>query len=134
MGARWMAGCLAAMALTGCHSTPPAPGPAPAEAVVEGSATFYEKLMMPAGSVLTVELVDLDGGDAYARSEFPSLPGPPYAFSLRYDPARVPPGRRLGVNASLRTPAGERMFATSAPVPVEAGRAGAAPFRMLRTP
>ncbi|WP_024890539.1 YbaY family lipoprotein [Luteimonas huabeiensis] len=134
MGAGWMAACLAAMALTGCHGVPAAPEPAPSGAVVEGSATFYEKLMMPAGSVLTVELVDLDGGQAYARSEFPSLPGPPYAFALRYDPGRVPPGRRLGVHASLRTPEGERMFATAAPVPVEAGRAGTAPFRMLRTP
>lgn len=136
MTPRLLAGCAIAMAtLAGCRTAPPGPGPAPSHATVEGRATFYEKLMMPPDSVLAVELVDLDGGGSpIARAEFPSLPGPPYAFDLRYEPADAPAGHRLGVVATLRTPRGERMFSTPEPVPVVDGRTRPEEFRMVRTP
>lgn len=121
---------LAAFALSGCAATP-----RPADdAVVEGRATFYEKLLMPPGSVLAVELVDIARGNAVlAREEFASPSGPPYAFAMRYAAADVPEGAELGVRAALSTPDGERMFATAGPVPVMAGRTQPFEFRMLRT-
>jgi len=127
-----IAACLAASSLSGCAGTPAAP---PTGDVVEGRATFYEKLLMPADSVLAVELVDMARDNrVLLREEFDSLPGPPYAFTLRYAGADIPDSARLGVHAALFTPRGERMFVTAAPVPVDGGSTQPREFRMLRSP
>ncbi|TKS53760.1 hypothetical protein E4582_02550 [Luteimonas yindakuii] len=128
-----IAALLAASSLSGCAATPSSAGEASAS--VEGRATFYEKLLMPAESVLRVELVDMSrDNDVLVREEFRSLPGPPYAFTLRYAPASVPDGARLGLHAALFTPRGERMFVTAEAVPVVDGSTQPAEFRMLRSP
>ncbi len=128
-----IAACIAAASLSACVATPdPVDG---AGATIEGRATFHEKLLMPADSVLRVELVDMSrGNDVLAREEFSSIPGPPYAFTMRYSTAKVPGDARLGLHAALFTPRGERMFVTAEAVPVVDGSTQPAEFRMLRSP
>lgn len=124
---------IAACALAACAATGEDSGSS--HATVTGQATFHEKLLMPADSVLAVELVDLaDGNRVLHREEFESTPGPPYGFTLRYPTSAVPDGASLAVHAALFDPRGERMFVTAEPVPVEGGHTRPAEFRMSRSP
>lgn len=142
------AACCLAMAVGACQSTfsrPRADGDAvaaaagPDRAVIRGSATYYEKMLMPTDSVLSVRLVDRDAAAdskqaIIAEAAFSDIAGPPYAFVLPYDPERLNEDGRYGVTASLTTPQGETFFATAEPVPIEPGEPGTIEFRMMRLP
>lgn len=101
----------------------PAPGERSAGALIVGEATYRERIRMPPGSSLTVELVALDGASpaTVARTRKPNAAGPPFPFSLRFETARIEAGRRYGLRAELVGPDGERWFATPGPVPVVPG-------------
>lgn len=110
----------------------------PERAVIRASATYYERLLMPPGSVLSVRLVDrdapADSAEAIlAEAAFEGLPGPPYAFVLPYDPERLRADGRYGLHASLTTPQGETFFATREPAPWTPETDAPLEFRMLRT-
>lgn len=142
------AACCLALVIGACQSMFPGPradGDAIAEAagpdraVIRGSATYYEKMLMPTDSVLSVRLVDRDvAADSeqaiIAEAAFSDIAGPPYAFVLPYDPARLKDGGRYGITASLTTPQGETFFATAGPVPFEPDEPGTIEFRMIRLP
>ncbi len=140
--------CCLAMAVGACQS--PFSGPrvdsdaiveaaGPDRAVIRGSATYFEKMLMPTDSVLSVRLVDRDvAADSQqaiiAEAAFSDIAGPPYAFVLPYDPARLKKGGRYGITANLTTPQGETFFATAEPVPFEPDEPGTIKFRMIRLP
>ncbi|HEY6941524.1 YbaY family lipoprotein [Dokdonella sp.] len=141
---------LVVAALGACQSVP-APGrgdgatarpPALPRAVIHGRAFHLERLLLAAGAVLDVQLIDDSIADApagsglatVARMSYGDLHGPPYAFDLPYDPARVVAGHHYSVRAALRTPDGRLAFATAARVPVEPGASTPVEFRLARVP
>jgi uncharacterized lipoprotein YbaY/heat shock protein HslJ len=110
---RWLAmtlwGSLAAVA-GGCMSKT-----APAEASLTGTATFRERLALPANAVFEATLEDVSRADASAevlgstRMESPG--NPPYTFTISYDPTRIDPTHRYAVRARI-TVDGSLMFTT----------------------
>lgn len=127
-----LAGCQAA----GRADAPPAPPaghaggtapetarPRPPDTVILGQATYRERIKMPPGAALAVELLALDdaGPRVLATATMRDVAGPPIPFSLPYEAARVPATGRYGLQARLLGPDGERWFATPAPVPVVPG-------------
>lgn len=128
-----------ALLLAGCRATSRGegsgpPGRAPADpgvgtaqpardTVILGQATYRERVKMPPGASLTVELLAVDTATprVLATAKRPDVAGPPIPFSLPYDGARVPAAGRYALQAELVGPDGERWFATPAPVPVVPG-------------
>jgi putative lipoprotein len=101
---RWLAmalwGSLAVFA-GGCNSNT-----APAEASLTGTATFRERLALPANAVFEATLEDVSRADAPAealgstRTESPG--NPPYRFTISYDPTRIDPTHRYAVRSVHR--------------------------------
>lgn len=99
-----------------------APRERPSDTVILGEATYRERIKMPPGAALHVELVTLgDAPRVLARAVKPDVAGPPIPFSLPYDASRVDPAASHGLRAELVGPDGERWFATPAPVPLVPG-------------
>ncbi|MEO5559168.1 MAG: YbaY family lipoprotein, partial [Dokdonella sp.] len=74
--------------------------------LIHGRAFSLERMLLAPGATLEVQLVD-DPADAkqtatIASSRFTGLQGPPYAFALPYDGARIDPGMHYGLRATLR--------------------------------
>lgn len=78
---------------------------APAEASVTGTATFRERLALPANAVFEATLEDVSRADAPAQSlgsmRMESPGNPPYRFTISYDPARIDPSHRYAVRARI---------------------------------
>lgn len=99
-----------------------APRERPSDTVVLGEATYRERVKMPPGAALHVELVTLGASPrVIARAVKPDVAGPPIPFSLPYDASRVNPAAAHGLRAELVGPDGERWFATPEPVPLVPG-------------
>ncbi|WP_407351778.1 YbaY family lipoprotein [Luteimonas sp. R10] len=142
------AACGLAVAVGACQSLSSGPrvdsdaiaeAAGPGRTMIHGSATYFEKMLMPIDSVLSVRLVDRDAAPdskqaILAEAAFSDIAGPPYAFVLPYDPDRLKDDGRYGITASLTTPQGETFFATAEPVPFEPGDPGKIEFRMMRLP
>jgi uncharacterized lipoprotein YbaY/uncharacterized membrane protein len=134
---------LAALAASGCPSepvqnaaTPAATMPTPAsvatpmptqaapaaQPTIHGRASYRERVKMPPGADFSVRLVDLQLADTpdavVAATTLADVAGPPYEFTLPYDPAKLRPNGRYGLHAELRGPDGELWFVTDAAVPV----------------
>ena len=62
---------------------------------VQGTATYRERMAMPAGAVFEAALEDVSRADAkaenIAQTRVTSPGNPPIAFSIAYDPARILP-------------------------------------------
>ncbi len=133
--------CLALAACTPRPATDPGQ-PVPATdtprptAAVEGRATYLERIAPPPDARLSVQLVDAQLADTpaavIASQEFTGLQGPPYAFSLAYDPAKLRPNGRYGLHAGLRDAQGKLWFVTDTRVPVTPGASTPVEFRMVR--
>lgn len=98
---------------------PAARTPRAPDRVIIGEATYRERVKMPPGAALVVELVALDGAPrvvATVRTE--DVAGPPIPFALPYDPARSAATSRHALRSVLLGPDGVRWFATPAPVPI----------------
>lgn len=91
----------------------------PASAVLHGTATYRERIKMPPGADVLVELVDLQAREAViAKTRLEDVAGPPYRFALSYDPSRLRAGGLYQVQAELIGPDGERwMQGTTAVTP-----------------
>jgi uncharacterized lipoprotein YbaY/uncharacterized membrane protein len=106
--------------------------------VIYGRATYLERIKMPPGADLVVQLVDNQLADApqavIASIRLDDVAGPPYEFSLPYDAAKVRPGGIYGLHANLHGPDGESWFVTNTRVPVTPGSSDVVEFRMVRVP
>jgi len=139
---------LAALALAGCQSIA-GPGAVPLAAraqaaagtpLVRGRAFYLERMLPPPDATLDVQLIDdgamdgTDGGDGtvVARMRWTGLPGPPFAFELPYDPARVHAGRRYALRATLRDAHGHLAFSTERRVEVVPGAKEPVELRLRR--
>lgn len=139
-----------ALALSACGCQPGPVGPretvgnaaAPesnrGQAVIRGRATYLERVKMPPGADLVVQLVDQQLADTpravVASVRLDDVAGPPYAFTLPYDPARLRANGAYGLHASLRGPDGTLWFVTDARVAVTPGHQDVVELSMVRVP
>ncbi len=135
---------LLTLALGGCRS-PEEPAAAAEEdeaiamasstGILRGEATYLERIAIP-GAILQVQLVDNlladDPGAVIADKAFTDLQGPPYAFSLSFDPLRVRTDGSYSLHASLRDADGRVAFVTDTRVDVDPANEEVVTFRMIR--
>ncbi|HJS35202.1 MAG TPA: YbaY family lipoprotein [Pseudoxanthomonas sp.] len=125
------------LALAACQS-PPTGNAAPTQpaAVIQGRALYLERIAPPPGATLSVQLVDNQLADTpaavVASADFRDLKGPPFAFTLPYDPAKLRPNGMYGLHAGLRDAQGTLWFVTDTRVPVTPGASAPVEFRMVR--
>lgn len=128
---------LLVLLLSGCQSAPhPKAGPAAPPAVaaataIHGLAVHLERIAPVPGATLDVQLFD-EGGATVAAQSFAGLHGPPYAFDLPYDAARIDASHRYALRAALRDADGRLVFATGARVPVVPGSTERIEVRLVR--
>lgn len=110
-----------ALSLAACQSTPADASSGgsggPSEHVITGTATYLERVKMPPGASLHVQLIDNQLADTpkavLSEITMKDVAGPPYHFTLPYDPDNL---RDVGVytlNATLYGPDGQLWFATT---------------------
>ena len=108
------------------------------DATLKGSAFYLERIMLPPGGALEVELFSDRHADApetlIARQRFTDIKGPPYEFALGYPRALVLPGGRYSLKATLYSADGRAEFATDTRVPVNPASAKPVQFRLVRVP
>ena len=110
-----------ALALAGCsmpatpREAPTAARPSPVAETVRGTATYVERVKMPPGASLRVELLDAASGRPVSSSLSRDVAGPPIPFSIARPPGAVPAGGYT-LRAVLLGPKGERWFETPQPV------------------
>jgi putative lipoprotein len=111
--------CLAilVLALGGCtRQEDGGPSAAVLSGRIEGNALYRERMLLPPGALLEVQLQDISRPDAQAtvlksvRVELSG--GPPYAFALDYDPGGINPRLRYALRATI-TFGDELMFTTT---------------------
>lgn len=110
-----LAGCANPVAPPAPASRPRAAAPAPVASVLRGNATYVEKVKMPPGVVLRIDLLDAASATRITRTELRDVGGSPIAFSVTL-PAGAGPRGGYALSAELRGPRGERWFETPAPV------------------
>ncbi len=80
--------------------------PEAAMTAIEGTVTYRERIMLPPGSFLEVQLQDISIADAPAQEmatlELPLQGAPPYAFRLDFDSAAIVPRRTYSLRATIR--------------------------------
>jgi len=84
-------------------------------ATITGTASYRERMLLPAGAVLEAALEDVSRADApatvVARAHVESPGPPPIRFSIAYDPAAIDPRHRYVVRA--RVSVGDRLLFTT---------------------
>jgi uncharacterized lipoprotein YbaY len=129
-----------ALALAACQpmaNVRTEPTPAASQAVIHGSATYLERIALPPGSSLQVQLVDTRLADTpaavIAQQTYGNLQGPPFAFDLSYDASRIrADAEGYALHASLYDANHALMFVTDTSVPVRPGSNQPVSFRMVR--
>lgn len=112
---RWLLICSSAL-MFACSSmervTPP---------VIDGTATYRERIALPAGAVFEATLEDVSRANAAATAagtvRFETPPGPPIRFSIAYDPKRIDTTHRYAVHARI-VHADRLLFTTDTHYPV----------------
>ena len=135
-----------ALVLPACQSRDrgvSAPGPADmpygevpaAQGSIVGTATYRERIPVP-GAQLHVQLIDDRLADTQtaviADKHIVDAAGPPYRFTLPFDPAKVRDGGRYGLHASLYDSDGRLWFVTDTRTPVTPGQEIAVQLAMVR--
>lgn len=117
-------GIAVALSLAACQAGPdsgttsakPVPPVTQGAHAITGTASYRERIMMPPGSSLRVQLIDSQLADTpqavLSDRSFKDPSGPPYAFSLPYDPVKLREGGKYGLHASLYGPDGKLWFVT----------------------
>lgn len=127
------------LALAACQTTPPRK---PAEghattpvragsALLRGRANYLERLRLPRGATLEVQLIADDSAATIAMQRFDELRGPPFEFALPYDPARIPADMRCSLRATLRDANGQLVLFTPNRVEVTPGSDAPVEFRLV---
>jgi putative lipoprotein len=81
-------------------------GCASSATVIEGSATFRERMALPPNAEFEAVLQDVSRADAPAmelgRATIPNAPLPPIRFTIPYDAAKIVPSNSYAVRAVIR--------------------------------
>ncbi len=87
---------------------------------LSGTVTYYERLALPAGSQLRLQLVSLADNRqiAAATSEIVDRASPPIAFTMNLRSTAATTSGPVGLLAEIRT-GGQLFFRSAAPVPVD---------------
>jgi uncharacterized lipoprotein YbaY len=107
--------------------------------LVRGRAHYLERLMMPPGTTLHVNVAQMGGPSTMpvlGEGDWTDLPGPPYEFEVELDQGAVDaldPAATVTLTAELSDADGEPWFRTSEPTPVEIDREPVE-FRLVRVP
>lgn len=101
LGLSLLAACAATS--TSGSGTPAAPIP---DARVTGSVTYLQRIALPPGTVIKVQLIDVSRADAPAvvlgeQSIQAEGRQPPFAFAITYDPSRIQPNLSYAVGARI---------------------------------
>jgi putative lipoprotein len=119
----WRVGCVLPLVLCGliaCGSKedgPVANGRSGEIAVAQiaGSVVYRERMMLPPGAEVEVQLQDISRADAMATvlATVVLTPegGPPYDFSIEYDPSRIDERMRYALRATISV--GDKLMFTS---------------------
>lgn len=127
--------------ITACQSGPAPKALAPhaaaagATAYIEGRAFYLERIALPPGAALDVQLIadpDSDAPVTLAQRSFGDLRGPPFAFALPYDPARVQANTPFALRATLRNARGHLEFYTPTRAAVTPGSGQVVELRLQR--
>lgn len=99
---------------SGCVATP-------GQSSLSGTATYRERMALPADAVFEATLEDVSRADAAAevigRTRLESPGQPPIKFTIAYDPARIDAARRYTVRARI-TVGDQLLFTTDKHYPV----------------
>lgn len=103
----------AALVLAACAATPDM---TTGTMVVNVTATYRERIMLPPGHVLTVRVEDVSLADAPAKvlaeiSE-PLAGAPPYRVTLNFPTSQIDPRHTYAARAEIRDAAGALVFVT----------------------
>jgi len=84
---------------------------------VEGSVSYRERMLMPAGSTMTVRVQDVSRADARADtiaeiSYTLDGSGPPYGYRMRVMNDRIDPQHTYAVRAEIHDPRGRLVYTT----------------------
>ena len=97
------------LSLSACSDTGsdgPDAGPSQVKQL-QGEVFYRERILLPPGSELEIQLQDISRADApadvLATVMIPIDSAPPYAFSLDYDPARIDSRMRYGLAARIES-------------------------------
>ena len=105
------------------NATAPAPAMTQGAHAVTGSATYRERILPPPGSSLRVQLLDNLLADTpkavLAETTVTDFAGPPIAFTLPFDPAKLRANGQYGLHATLAGPDGKPLFVSDTRVPVD---------------
>jgi len=108
------------------------------EYFIRGSAYYRERIKIAPGADFAVQLIDDQLADTpaaeIARSTLEDVAGPPYNFTLAYDPAQLRPNGRYALSASLRDVDGHLLFTTDTRVPVTPGEDKTVELLLVRVP
>ena len=89
--------------------------------VIRGSATYRERIALPPGTTLEVELIDVSKADAPAvvvsSESVPVVRQVPIPFTVSYDPAAIDQSNRYALTARLVND-GTTLFRSTATTPV----------------
>lgn len=92
-----------------------APSGGESMAVIKGQVVYRERMMLPPGAEIEVQLQDISRADALATVMASVLlqadGGPPYAFEIDYDPSRIDQRMRYALRATISD--GDKLLFTS---------------------
>jgi putative lipoprotein len=102
--------------MTGCKSSSN-------EAAVTGTVTYLQRIALPPGAVVTVQIQDVSKADAPAevigeqviKTEGKQVPIP---FAVSYDPAKIQENHRYSLQARIEDGAGKLLFINDTSIPV----------------
>lgn len=114
LAARILALCFC-LSVLACGGEDMAAGNTTANAKIEGVVVYLERIALPATAEIEVVFEDVSRPDAPARVLstliMEAKSGPPYAFSMGYNPEQIDPGMTYALRASIRID-GEMKFTT----------------------
>ncbi|MBN8887882.1 MAG: YbaY family lipoprotein [Rudaea sp.] len=128
---------LSALLVSACAATSPSATDNRSAAQIHGSAYYVERIALPPDIALDVQLVNTRLADTplavVARQRYEHPQGPPYKFTLDYDPAKLQPNMSYALFATLTDADGHVWFVTDTSVPVTPGSKDTVELRMVRT-
>ena len=108
------------LALAACGSDAPPPTQATSAeettvSSIEGEVFYRERMMLPPGAEVEVQLQDISRADALASVMATVIQrpesGPPYPFAIEYDPGAIDPRMRYALRATISL--GDKLLFTS---------------------